>query len=182
MGCIIIAMPRIEDADRLAVILRGKGFFVDFTCDSAADVLRHASYDDSGVVICGYKLKDMPHMELLELLPEHYEMILTVSAARWDMCADDVLKVELPLKVGDFVRTVEMVSSRMEAGRRKGGKGPGGRTKAQQEIVEKAQRLLIERNGMERTEAYRYIQKQSMNSGNSMVEVATTILESEYDA
>lgn len=182
MGCIIIAMPRIEDAERLAVILRGKGFFVDFTCDSAADVLRHASYDDSGVVICGYKLKDMPHMELLELLPEHYEMILTVSAARWDMCADDVLKVELPLKVGDFVRTVEMVSSRMEAGRRKGGKGPGGRTKAQQEIVEKAQRLLIERNGMERTEAYRYIQKQSMNSGNSMVEVATTILESEYDA
>lgn len=182
MGCIIIAMPRIEDADRLAVILRGKGFFVDFTCDSAADVLRYASYDDSGVVICGYKLKDMPHMELLELLPEHYEMILTVSAARWDMCADDVLKVELPLKVGDFVRTVEMVSSRMEAGRRKGGKGPGGRTKAQQEIVEKAQRLLIERNGMERTEAYRYIQKQSMNSGNSMVEVATTILESEYDA
>ena len=182
MGCIVIAMPRIEDADRLAVILRGKGFFVDFTCDSAADVLRHASYDDSGVVICGYKLKDMPHMELLELLPEHYEMILTVSAARWDMCADDVLKVELPLKVGDFVRTVEMVSSRREAGRRKGGKGPGGRTKAQQEIVEKAQRLLIERNGMERTEAYRYIQKQSMNSGNSMVEVATTILESEYDA
>ena len=180
MGCIIIAMPRIEDADRLAGILRGKGIFVDYTCDSGADVLRRASDDDSGVIICGYKLRDMPHMQLLELIPEHFEMILTVSAGKWDMCADEVLKVELPLKVGDFVQTVEMVSSRMEAGKRKGGKGPGGRTKEQQEIVEKAQRLLIERNGMERVEAYRYIQRQSMNSGNSMVEVATTILESDY--
>jgi response regulator NasT len=46
--------------------------------------------------------------------------------------------------------------------------------------VEKAQRLLMERNGMERREAYRYIQKQSMNSGNSMLEVAGTILKSDY--
>lgn len=181
MGCVIVAMPKIEDAMRLSGLLRERGIEVLHVCDTGAQVLAHMDEADDGVLICGYKLKDMAHMELHVLMPDTFEMILTVSASKWDMCAEGVLRVALPLKVSELTRTVEMVLSRSEARRRKGGKGPGGRTREQQEIVEKAQRLLIERNGMERVEAYRYIQKQSMNSGNSMVEVATAILETDYD-
>ncbi len=92
-----------------------------------------------------------------------------------------MLKVELPVKIAELMRTVDMLLARNEARVKKGGTGSGGRSRQQQDIVEKAQRLLMERNGMERKEAYRYIQKQSMNSGNSMVEVARYILESDYE-
>ena len=181
MGCVIVAMPKIEDAMRLSGLLRERGIEVLHVCDTGSQVLAHMDEAEDGVLICGYKLKDVTHMELHGLMPNTFEMILTVSASKWDMCAEGVLRIALPLKVSELTRTVEMVLSRSEARRRKGGKGPGGRTREQQEIVEKAQRLLIERNGMERAEAYRYIQKQSMNSGNSMVEVATAILETDYD-
>ncbi len=180
MGCIIIAMPQLDDASRLAGILRSKGLDVRYVCDTAAQVLVYAGEADSGVVVCGFRLKDMPHMELADMLPENFEMILTVGSANWDNCREGIIKIPLPFKVSELTRSIEMVLSQTDARLRKGGKGPGGRSPAQQAIVENAQKYLMERFGMERVEAYRYMQKQSMNSGNSMVDVAKTILESNY--
>ena len=177
---VIVAMPGIEDAKRLAELLRIRGREVHYVCDTGADVLSYISSIEYGIIICGYRLKDMVHSELLYMLPKGFEMILTVSADKFNICADGVLKLELPLKIPNLIRTVDMLYARMEAGMKKGGSGPGGRSREQQELVEKAQRLLMERNGMERKEAYRYIQKQSMNSGNSMTEVARYILDSDY--
>ncbi len=181
MISVIIAMPRIEDAKRLADIMRSRGRDVQYVCSTGSEVLSYVGDIDNGIVICGYKLKDMLHTQLLYMLPKGFEMVLTVSAARWDNCAEGVLKVELPVKIAELMRTVDMLLARNEARVKKGGTGSGGRSRQQQDIVEKAQRLLMERNGMERKEAYRYIQKQSMNSGNSMVEVARYILESDYE-
>lgn len=180
MGSIIIAFPKIEEGRHLAGLLKSRGTEVTHVCDTGAQVLALTEHADNGVIICGYRLGDMTHIELNEMLPDNFEMILAVSAAKWDMCLDGVLKVEIPFNISDLAHTIEMVFSKTEARRKKGGKESGGRTKEQQEIVEKAQRLLMERNGMERREAYRYIQKQSMNSGNSMLEVAGTILKSDY--
>ncbi|MCR5398421.1 MAG: ANTAR domain-containing protein [Lachnospiraceae bacterium] len=180
MDCIIIAMPQLEDASKLAGALRSRGMDVRHVCDTGAQVLMCVDDYNSGVVICGYKLKDMPHMELADSLPEHFEMILTASASKWEDAPDGVIKLELPIKVGELMRAVEHVASRIDAGIKKGGRGPGGRDEKQQAIVENAQRLIMERWGMERTEAYRYIQKQSMNSGDSMVNVAQSILASDY--
>ncbi len=176
MGRIIIVMQKTEDAKRLGAVLKDKGIPVDDICSSGAEVLELLSPDEGGVVVSGYSLSDMTCTELQVRLPKNNGMIVLVAKDKWDMCSDDVTKVELPLKVDSLVRTIESVSSRIEASIRKGGKGPGGRTDSQQKIVERAQSFLMENKGMNKVEAYRYIQKQSMNSGNSMVEVAKTIL------
>ena len=181
MISVVIAMPKIEDAKRLADIMRSRGRDVQYVCSTGLEVLSYVSGIDNGIIICGYKLKDMVHTELLYMLPKGFEMILMVSTAKWDNCAEGVLKVELPVKVTELIRTVDMLLARSEAKVKKGSEGAGGRSREQQDIVERAQRLLMERNKMERKEAYRYIQKQSMNSGNSMVEVARYILESDYE-
>ncbi len=180
MGCIIIAMPKLEDAEKLAGSMRSQGADVRCVCDNGAAVLNAADGADSGVIICGYKLKDMSHMELCDNLPDYFELILVASASKWDMCKEGLLKLDIPFKIGELMRMTELALSQIDARLRKGGRGPGGRSAEQQAMVEKAQRLMMERYGMERVEAYRYIQKQSMNTGNSMVDVAKSILASDY--
>ncbi len=180
MGCVIIAMPQMMDAERLAGSLRSQGEDVRLACDTGAAVLKKTDEADSGVIICGYKLKDMSHIELCDMLPDYFEMILVASASKWDMSKDGIMKLGMPFKISELVRMTELLLSQIDARLKKGGKGPGGRNAKQQALVEEAQHLMMERYGMERTEAYRYIQKQSMNSGDSMVDVAKNILASDY--
>lgn len=55
-------------------------------------------------------------------------------------------------------------------------KGPNKRSEAEQKIIEEAKALLIERNGMTEPEAFRYIQKSSMDQGRTMAESAQMII------
>mgnify|MGYP002508110420 FL=1 len=53
---------------------------------------------------------------------------------------------------------------------------PRKRSEKEKEIIIKAKLVLMERNNMSEEEAYRYIQKTSMDSGINMVEMAKMIL------
>ena len=44
------------------------------------------------------------------------------------------------------------------------------------ELIKKAKDLLMERNNMTEEQAHRYLQKTSMNSGNSMLDTALMII------
>jgi len=46
----------------------------------------------------------------------------------------------------------------------------------EKELIRQAKELLMERNHMSETEAHRYIQKCSMDSGTNMVETAQMIV------
>lgn len=53
---------------------------------------------------------------------------------------------------------------------------PKKRTEQEQNYINNAKRVLMERNNMTEQEAFRYIQKCSMDSGTNMVETAQMIL------
>ena len=55
------------------------------------------------------------------------------------------------------------------------------RTEQEQNYINNAKWLLMERNHMTEQEAFRYIQKSSMDSGTNMVETAQMILLLIYD-
>ena len=46
----------------------------------------------------------------------------------------------------------------------------------EKQIIDQAKAVLMERNGMSEPEAFRYLQKTSMDCGRSMVESAQMIL------
>ena len=50
------------------------------------------------------------------------------------------------------------------------------RTKEEQELVDRAKAILMERNQMTEEEAHRYLQKTSMDNGTSFTETAQMIL------
>lgn len=176
MGSVVIAMPKTEDAKRMAGMLRQRGVNVDLACSTGAEALKCVDSRDYGIVICGYRLQDMSHMDLLSLLPDYFDMITLTSESKAPMCADGVEKVTMPLQIQILLDTIDRVMSRIEKKVRHDKKGPGSRSEEDRLIIEQAQSIIMNERGMGRIESYRYIQKRSMDSSMSMVEMSKKLI------
>lgn len=177
MGSILIAMPNTTNANQLADILRSRKLLHTVEiCRTGTEVLRIANERDYGVVICTRNLKDMSSLELVDYLPKGFGMVLMTKDATMDIYSDRVVKLIMPLKPSELLSTVEMVMSGFHKEKRKRQKAPPKRNASEKAIVDQAKQLLMERNGLTEPEAFRYIQKTSMDMGRSMVESAQMIL------
>lgn len=177
MGCILIAMPKSEDSNHIAEIIARTGMMYDIEiCHTAAEVLRLSNDRDFGVVICTKKLKDMGYFELSGYLPTFFGMIVLTKDETLETYSGKTIKLLMPLKPRELVSTIEMMTSTFVRRIRKKGTVPIKRSNPEKQIVDNAKKLLMERDGMTEPEAFRYIQKSSMDSGRSMVESAQMIL------
>ena len=85
------------------------------------------------------------------------------------------------MKAGDLVNTVNMILTQQERKRKKEKNKPKTRSWREQNYISNAKFLLMERNHLSEEDAYRYIQKCSMDSGTNMVETAQMVLMLLYD-
>ena len=109
--------------------------------------------------------------------PKSFEMLLVASQNRWEDCQDNgIVCAAMPIKVNDLVSTIEMMLQAQVRRRRKLRSQPRRRSPQEQKIIDDAKAILMERNNMSEQEAFRYIQKCSMDSGNTMVESATMVM------
>ena len=175
MGSIIIAVPNPDNAGKIAEILKRHGFNADASCTMGAEVLRKVGTLDYGVVICTKKLKDMGVSELFEYLPDYFHVLLLSSDVDDYLPRDGIMRLSNPFKAADLVNTLDMMLSTLAFRIKKNRKRPV-RSLEDQETIEKAKLLLMDRNDMTEPEAFRYIQKTSMDTGRSMVESAEMIL------
>ena len=164
MSTLIVAFPKLEEAKAVRNLLIHRGFDVAVPCTSGAQAINQADTLSDGIIICGYKLSDnMVYTELYEYKPKSFEMLLVASQNRWEDCQDNgIVCAAMPIKVNDLVSTIEMMLQAQIRRRRK--------------LIDDAKHLLMERNNMSEQEAFRYIQKCSMDSGNTMVESATMVM------
>ena len=137
---------------------------------------------DGGVLLCGYHLQDMYYRDLLDYMPDYFEMLLMASQGVISEAPPSVLCVGMPLKAGDLVNTVSMILSQIERRWKKDKKKPKQRSWKEQNYISNAKMLLMERNHLSEEDAYRYIQKCSMDSGTNMVETAQMVLMLLYDS
>ena len=170
MSSIVIALPKIEDAKKIRSVLERHGFTVASVCSTASSALSNASELGSGVLICGHRLPDMNYLDLSECLPRDFEMLLLASAR------------EMPIKSGDLVNTVSMILMQQDRKRRKEKKKPKLRSEKEQNYISNAKMMLMQRNHLNEEDAYRYIQKSSMDSGTNMVETAQMLLMLLYES
>lgn len=182
MGSIIIVLPKIEDGRHIRDMLVRRGLSTAAVCTTASMVLANVHQLDGGVVICSYRLPDMHYSQLAEYLPEYFEMLLLVSASEVGNCPTGIMSLTYPIRPNDLADTVEMMLTQQE--RRFKRKKPPVRKRSQREqnYINNAKRVLMERNNMSEQEAFRYIQKCSMDSGTNMVETAQMILLLIYDS
>ena len=121
---IVIALPKIEDAKKIRTVLNRYGFTVAAVCNSGANALASISELDGGVLLCGYHLQDMYYRDLLDYMPDYFEMLLMASQGVISEAPPSVLCVGMPLKAGDLVNTVSMILSQIERRWKKDKKKP----------------------------------------------------------
>ena len=174
---IIVVFSKRENAVNIRNILVRAGMNVSAVCLTGAKALQYADTWGQGIVVCGYKLQDMQYTELRELLPEQFEMLLAAPPDRWmDSLPPGVVGLPVPIKVHDLVSTLEMMMQTIERKRRKRRESVRKRSAEETETINQAKALLMERNHMSEEEAHRYLQKQSMDSGNTLTDTAWAVI------
>ena len=178
MSTLIVAFPKLEEAKAVRNLLVRRGYEVALACTSGAQAINMADRLSDGIIICGYKLSDnMLYSELYEYKPKSFEMLLVASKNLWDDCQDnDIVCAAMPIKVNDLINTIEMMLQVQVRRRKKKRMQPKRRSPQEQKVIDDAKAILMEKNNMTEPEAFRYIQKCSMDSGNTMVESASMVI------
>lgn len=177
MTSIIVAFTKLEDAKHIRNLLIRNGFEVPRAVNSAAAVIQIANEWDSGIVVCGYKFSDMVYHELNHYLPKEFQMLLVASRQILQQCqGEDIMRLSMPIQVHELLQTLGMMVHNQEREQRLRNRKQKKRNQAESAIINEAKTVLMERNSLTEEEAHRYIQKNSMDQGRTMVETAQMLL------
>lgn len=177
---IIVAFPKIENAKKIKSILQKNGFDVVLTCTKGSMVIDMINKLDSAVVVCSVKLVDMHYTEFLEYIPRDSKVVLFGAASDIEdnyneSIKDNIVTIKMPLRTSEFVETMISVVSNSHNKKKKRVLSSKGRSVEDKKKIDIAKKKLMQKNGLTEEEAYRYIQKNSMDNGLSMVETAEKI-------
>lgn len=182
MSGVIIACKDSAMCEKLSAALSSAGIEVLGTVTKGASALHLANrfYDDGGVMLCSYAMSDMTASELYKIKPDNFEMVVLLSARqRTIFRGKGMLCLDVPLNRNDLIETLGMLIDHKwtrlnNFGRKES--GPVQRTEEEKQIIFKAKALLMDRNNMTEPDAHRFMQKKSMDSGDTLVIVAQKIL------
>lgn len=171
---IIVAFGNEKTADTVVRMLSIGGIGVSVECTSAAEVRKQMSYFGSGILICGYNMRDSSVISLIDDIPDSFSVILIGNYSQINMCESErVFKLAVPLSKADLIYSVTMLMN-MESKYRTSAAPV--RAESEKALIEEAKRLLIDKYNMNEEQAHRYMQKKSMNTGTKLVEIARIIL------
>lgn len=173
MSSVVVVFPKLDDARKIRNLLVRSGIEVVGICTTGGQALDCTENMHEGIVVCSYRFQDMMYTELKAQLKPGFQMLLLASQrVLAEKEADDVMAVCMPLKVHELLDTINMMENALRRARKKKRQ----RDPAEKAVIEKAKALLMDRNHMTEEEAHRYVQKCSMDSGNTMAETAEMII------
>ena len=174
MESVIVAFESERSCERIRDILESSGTAACILCRSAAEVKRTVSKQRVSTVICGFKLPDEPAEALFEDLPPTCSMLIVAVQGMLDLCQnDDIFRLASPVRRGDLVASVRLL---LQMGHRLEKFVRPQRSQEEEELIQSAKELLMDRNGMTEEQAHRFLQKKSMDSGVKMAQTARLVL------
>lgn len=182
MYSIIVGFPKLNDGLNIKNALMRNGYNVSEPCTLGSQIISHANDLDEGIVICGYQFSDMHYSELYNYLPKGFDMLLIASPEKLEFCQNNsIVCLQMPIKMLDLLNTLQMMTYQYQRRKKKekerNKEKPKSRSDEEKTIITKAKLLLMDRNNMTEEEAHRYLQKNSMDSGTNLVEMAQMVLQ-----
>ena len=115
----------------------------------------------------------MGYEELYEYLPSGVNMLLLTKDVNTEIFSSNILILQMPFKQPDLISSIRMLQPE---GYRRQKRKPPERSGSDRQTIDEAKLLLMNRNNMSEPEAYRYLQKNSMDMGRTLTETAQMIL------
>jgi response regulator NasT len=170
---IAVAFENEATCRRVCDMIESSGIAGCVSMHSCGEVKRTINKARINIVVCGYKLSDDSAESLFEDLPPTCSMLMVATQGQLDMVHEDIFRLPAPISRSSLIASVQML---MQMNRRLSKYVKPHRNSQDQQVVEEAKRLLMERHGMTEEQAHRFIQKRSMDSGARMVQTAQMIL------
>ena len=178
MDTVIVAFESTAMGERFRDVLESSGAAKCLLCRSGDQVRRLLGRQTVYCVVCSPHLTDGPAEWLSEDLPPFCSLLLVGPQHMLDHCGgDQVFKLATPIRREEAASTVRLL---LQFGRRTEKLLRSRRCAAQQETVERAKGLLMERKGLSEEEAHRLLQKRSMDTGARLVQTARRVI-AEYE-
>lgn len=176
MDRIVVAFANEEAQRRILRLLESNGLAPAGCCFSGAEAIRLIRKMGSGVVVCGFKLRDMTANDLAASLRGTAALLVISSAVNLDYCeGENLYKLASPTSRSDFFASLDTLLQfeskhlRHPAPKRK---------EEEQRVIQRAKELLMDINRMTEAEAHRFLQKRSMDAGLKMAETAQMVIDS----
>lgn len=169
----VVAIESRNLSDAVCLALERDGIPVRFRCQTGAEALRALKKMGGGVAVCSFRLPDMTANDLRDCAGGSASVLVVAKPQYLELCrGEDIFKLAVPVRKSELTGTVGMLL-RLDGER---GSARHRRSPEDEQTIETAKRLLMERNGMTEQEAHRYLQKTSMERCRTMADTAGLVV------
>lgn len=171
MNSVIVAFANPEAQQRIVRMLESGGWRVAGCFCTGADVIRAVRKLGGAIVICGFKLRDTTADFLAQDLRGSAMLLVVSSPVNLSFCqGENLFKLATPASRAEFFATLDLLDQSVKP-------RPPRRKAEDQRLIERAKALLMDVNRMTESEAHRFLQKRSMDTGSRLVDTAQWVLE-----
>ena len=176
---VIVALSNEEAALKLKSILINNGYNVMAICTYGNELLRAVSQFCPSIVISGYKFKDMTLLNIYENIGDEYSFLAIVNEPYKSFVQDetDIFCISSPINNNLLINSLDMICQSQRRVKKLRDKVAYLESKlSERKIIEKAKGIIMNKTNFSENDAFRYIQKNSMNTGMKMVDYSKKII------
>jgi response regulator NasT len=181
---ILIVNRRTELVQQIKSVLVPRGYAVIDSCASGMQALRSASSHPVDIAIVGFVLSDMSGLEFAASLLDNVEcsvlMITPQDQAAYvkeQARGMDIVPLPRPVTVQGLLSTLELIEHYRSRIHRANDAAEKLRSDLDRRMLaDRAKAVLMKHTAMAEADAWRWLQKRSMDTGVSLREVAMQVL------
>ena len=182
---ITVALHNVEAAEKIKYALQRSGYTVGEICTSGGEAIRRVRAGATDLLLINLEMPDMTGLEVATIIGDENlcSVILFVALDKRALCNDvvedyDITLFTKPVNISALLGTIEVVlQNRRRMGRMERELSSLKQSLDNRKLVERAKGILMKRKSISEGEAYRRIQKMSMDSRVSMKDIAEKIIE-----
>ena len=182
---ITVAVQNVQAAEKIKNVLQQNGYSVADVCASSNEMLRRVRMNPPDILLINFDMPDMTGLEAARIVGDENlcSIILLVDSDQREFCNGRVEDHDITMFVKPLNRIalLSAIDTVMQSRRRIRKMSDElftlKRGMEERKLVERAKGILMKRKSISEAEAYRRIQKMSMDSRVSMKDIAQKIIE-----
>jgi len=182
---VTIALQNVQAAEKIKLACQRSGYLVGDICTSGNEAIRRVRAEASDILLINFEMPDMTGLEAATIIGDENlcSVVLFVSPMQRDFSIDiisdyDITMFVKPINGVALMSTLEVVlQNRRRIRKLETELSKLKRGMEDRKLIEKAKGILMKRKSISEGEAYRRIQKMSMDSRVAMRDIANKIIE-----
>lgn len=182
---VTIAVQNEQAAEKIKLACQRSGYLVGDICTSGNEAIRRVRAEASDILLINFEMPDMTGLEVATIIGDENlcSVVLFVSPTQRDFSVDIVADYDItlfvkPINAVALLSTLEVVlQNRRRIRKLETELSKLKRGMEDRKLIEKAKGILMKRKSISEGEAYRRIQKMSMDSRVAMRDIANKIIE-----